>query len=143
MWRAGPQNKGNSPSILFPGVEDLLQYSWDEEFVQHHDFRSPQVLHMKEGDDFLVHVNKVKMLVNQLVCLEIFVQSENIVMIFLETLPLLYKYFITALECMLLKELMMEYLKAHSKQKGWSTTAARHKDVLILRQIMPHNAILL
>jgi hypothetical protein len=73
---------------------------------------------MKEGDDFLVHVNKVKMLVNQLVCLEIFVQSENIVMIFLETLPLSYKYFITALEWMLLKELMMEYLRAHSKQNG-------------------------
>lgn len=56
------------------------------------------------------HIKKVKTLANQLTCLDVPVKSEDIVMILLESLLPLYKYLITVLETMLMKELTMEFV---------------------------------
>ena len=65
---------------------------------------------IQEDNDLLDHVNKVKALVDQLLCLEISVKDENIVMILFESLLALYEYLITALETMLMNELTMNYV---------------------------------
>ena len=65
---------------------------------------------MKEGDDLLDHVNKIKTLAAHLTCLEVPVREEKIIMTLLESLSASYEYLITALETMLMKELMMKYV---------------------------------
>ena len=59
------------------------------------------------------HVNKIKILAGQLVCLEVTVRMENIFMILFKSLPDSYEYLITALKKMLMKELMMHYVTTH------------------------------
>ena len=63
---------------------------------------------MQEGDDLLDHVNKVKVLMDQFVCLEVPTTDENIIMTLLESLPASYEYLITAMETMPMKELTMD-----------------------------------
>jgi hypothetical protein len=67
---------------------------------------------MQEGDDLLDHVNKVKAFADQLVCIEISVRDEDIVMTLLENLPVSYEYMITAMKTMLMKDLTMNYVTA-------------------------------
>ena len=86
-----------------------LQYLQNKEFVQHH-FCLSKVLHVDVGDELLDHINKVKPLVDQLACLEVPMWEEDIIMTLLESLPTLYKYLITALEMLPMKELAMEYV---------------------------------
>jgi gluconate kinase len=52
---------------------------------------------MQEDDDLVDHVNKVKALTNQLVCLEVPERDEDIVMILLKNLPTSYKFLFIAL----------------------------------------------
>ncbi len=56
------------------------------------------------------HVNKVKVLVDQLVCLKISVREEDIIITLLENLPLSYEYLTTAIDTMPMKELTMDYM---------------------------------
>ena len=63
------------------------------------------------------HINKVKMLADQLTCLEVPVREENIVIILFKNFPVFFKYFITALEMMLMKELTMKYMTARLMHK--------------------------
>ena len=51
-------------------------------------------LQMKKDDDLLDHINKIKALTNQLVCLEVHVTDEDIVITLFESLPTSYKYLI-------------------------------------------------
>ena len=62
---------------------------------------------MHEGNHLLDHVNKVKALTVQLVYLESPMKNENIVMTLLENLPVSFEYFITVMETMLMKNLML------------------------------------
>lgn len=65
---------------------------------------------MQDDGNLLDHVNKVKALADQLVCLNVPVRDENFVMTLLKNLPKLYKYLITALEMLPMKELTMDYI---------------------------------
>ena len=65
---------------------------------------------MQKDKDLLDHVNKVKAFTNQLVCLNIAVKNENIIMTMLESLPVLFKYLITVIGTMPMNELMMVYV---------------------------------
>ena len=67
---------------------------------------------MQEGDDMLDHINKVKGLADQLVCLEAPLTDGDIVMTLLESLPTSYEYLITALETRAMKDLNLEYVTA-------------------------------
>ena len=67
---------------------------------------------MEEGDNFLDYVNRVKALTDELACLEVLVRDKDIVMTLLGSLLALYKYLITALETMPMKELTMKYVTA-------------------------------
>ena len=69
---------------------------------------------MQENDDLLDHINKVKTLADQLIYLKAPVISEDIEMTLLERLPPLYKYLITILEMMSMKELIIEYITSRS-----------------------------
>lgn len=69
-------------------MKNPLQHPQDEEFVKH-SFCSLQVLHVqdeKKNDDLLEHINKVKALANQLVCLEVPMRKKDVVMTLLENL---------------------------------------------------------
>ena len=59
------------------------------------------------------HINKVEALAYHLVCLEICVKSEDVVMTLFEGLSPSYKSLITALETMPIIELTMEYMTMH------------------------------
>lgn len=63
---------------------------------------------MQEDDDLVDHVNKVKVLTNQFVCLEVPERDEDIVIILLKHLLTSYKYLIKALKA--IKDLMMDYV---------------------------------
>ena len=65
---------------------------------------------MQEGDDLLDHVNKVKVLADQLACLEVPVKDEDIVIILLESLPTSFEYLITTMKTMSMKKLGMDYV---------------------------------
>lgn len=69
-------------------MEDPLQHSQNEEFVH------------------------VKTLVDQLFCLEVHVRDEVIVMTLLKSLLTSYEYLIIAMETMLMKALMIDYVMA-------------------------------
>ena len=58
------------------------------------------------------HINKVKALVDQLVCLEVTVRNKDIVMILLESLSALFVYLITAIKTMPMKKFTMDYMTA-------------------------------
>ena len=62
---------------------------------------------MQEGDNFGDHVNKVKMFVDQLACLEIVMREEDIVMTLFESLLASCNNFITALKSIPIKDLTM------------------------------------
>lgn len=64
---------------------------------------------VQENDNLLNHINNVKALTDQLACLKVSVQEEDIVM----TLPTSYEYLITILELMLMKELTIKYVMTH------------------------------
>lgn len=68
---------------------------------------------MQEDNSLLDCVNKIKELTLQLAYLGISVREENIVMTLLENFPTSYKYLITTLEMMLMKEMTMGYVMAH------------------------------
>lgn len=59
------------------------------------------------------YINKVKVLEHQFACLEVSVKDEDIVMTLLESLLSLYKYSITAMDTMPIKELPMNYIMVH------------------------------
>jgi hypothetical protein len=59
----------------------------------------------------LNHINKVKALANQLVCLEVPVKNE-VAMILLKSLPSFYEHLITTLKTMLMMELIMKCMAA-------------------------------
>jgi len=67
---------------------------------------------MEEGTDILEHINKVKSLADQLACLEVAVQPEDIVMTLLDSLPPSFENLITALETRPVKELTVEFITA-------------------------------
>ena len=72
---------------------------------------------MQEGDDLLDHVNKIKALTYQLVCLRVHVRNEDIVITLLDNLSTLYKHLITTFETIPIKELMMNYMTMHFMHK--------------------------
>ena len=72
---------------------------------------------MQKNNNLLDHVNKIKMLANQLANLEVSMRTENIVMILLESLLTSFKYLITAVKTMPMKELTMDYVTAHLMHK--------------------------
>lgn len=61
-------------------------------------------------NDLLGHVNKIKVLKNQLTYLEVSVKNKDIVIILPKSFPASYEYLITALEKMSMKELTMDYV---------------------------------
>lgn len=61
----------------------------------------------------LDHVNKVKVIADQLACLEVPVNDKHIVIILLESLSASYEYLITVMKMMPMKEFMMEYVNVH------------------------------
>jgi hypothetical protein len=65
---------------------------------------------MQEGDDLLDHINKVKVLADQFAYLKVPVRDEDIVMTLLKSLLASYKYLITVMETMLMKDLTMDYV---------------------------------
>ena len=65
---------------------------------------------MQEGDDLLDHINKVKVLADQFAYLKVPVRDEDIVMTLLKNLPTSYKFLITIMETMLMKDLTMNYV---------------------------------
>ena len=67
---------------------------------------------MQEGDNLLDHINKVKSLLDQLACLEVYVRDKNIVIILFKSLLASFKYLITALQTMSMNELTMDYITA-------------------------------
>ena len=69
---------------------------------------------IQADDDLFDHVNnlKVKVLVDQLAYLKVYVRKEDIV-IFFESLPTSYEHLIIALEKMLVKDLTKEYVTTH------------------------------
>lgn len=87
----------------------------------------------------LDHVNKVKLLADQLVCLKVHVRDEDIIMILLKNLPTSFEYLITFMEMMLMKELMMDYMTTHlmddmsqhKKKKPHDGVATRQRGQLI------------
>ena len=68
---------------------------------------------MQEGDDSSYHINMVKAFVDKLVCLEVPMRNEDVILVLVENLPPLYKYLITTLKKMLLKELIVKYVTTH------------------------------
>lgn len=72
---------------------------------------------MQEGDFLLDHVNKVKTLACQLVCLEIHLRDEDIIKTLLESLPSSFENLIIIVEIMLMKELTMDYIIVHLMHK--------------------------
>ena len=68
---------------------------------------------MQECDDLLNHVNKVKTLANQRAYLKISVRNKDIIMTLLESLSPTYKYLITTLKNMSMKEVSTEYVTTH------------------------------
>lgn len=105
-------------------MESPLQHPQNKVFVKYSIcLLQVSTCKMQECDDFLDHINKVKVFADQLACLEVFVRNKDISMTLLENLPPSYEYLITGLETMLMKELTMEYAMAHlmhviSKKKG-------------------------
>ena len=67
---------------------------------------------MQEGDVMLDHINKVKSLADQLMCLDVPLKDEDIVMTLLDSLPPTYEHLITALETRPMKELTLEFITA-------------------------------
>ena len=67
---------------------------------------------MQEADCMLDHINKVKSLADQLMCLEVPLKDEDIVMTLLDSLPSSYEHLITALETRPMKELTLEFITA-------------------------------
>ena len=99
---------------------------------------------MEEGDDLLDHVNKVKTLWDQLACLEVPVREENIVMTLFESLLMLYKYLITALEMLPMKKWTMENVTAHLMHRmlKLKDNEPQYKDtMLLLRQSKANNPL--
>ena len=85
----------------------------------------------------LDHVNKVKALVDQLVCLEVPVRDEDIVMTLLESLPASFEYLITAMETMPMKELTMDYVTMrlmHEMSKRKEKEPQGEDVAMVLRQ---------
>jgi hypothetical protein len=60
---------------------------------------------IQEDTDLLDHINKVNVLANQLACTEVLVKDEDILLTLLDSLPTSYKYLITALKMILMKDL--------------------------------------
>jgi len=58
---------------------------------------------MQEDDNLMKHINTIKALTNQLVCLRVPMTNEDIVIILLESLPTSYEYLI-------MKELTIDYM---------------------------------
>ena len=67
---------------------------------------------MQESDDLLDHINKIKVLADQLAFLEVPMRDEDVVMTLLDSLPPSYEYLITALETLAMKDLTIEYVTA-------------------------------
>ena len=65
---------------------------------------------MQEGDCMLEHINKVKSLADQLLCLDVPMHDEDIVMTLLDSLPPSYDHLIVALETRPMKELTVEFI---------------------------------
>lgn len=63
---------------------------------------------INEGDDLLHHINKVKLIEDQLMCLEEPVRNKNILTTLLESLTPSYEYLVTALETLLMTKLTRE-----------------------------------
>ena len=99
-------------------MEDPLQHSQDEDFVQH-----PLCLHhffmykMQKSNNLLDDVNKVKALADQLACLEVHVREVDIVMTLFDNLPATYEYFMTAFAKMSIKKPMTDYMMAYLMHK--------------------------
>lgn len=68
---------------------------------------------IQEGDNFLDHINKIKVPTDQFTCLEVPVKNNDIVLTLLESLPTSYAYLITTMETMSMKELTKNYMIAH------------------------------
>lgn len=67
---------------------------------------------MQDGDCMLDHINKVKDLADQLMCLDVAVKDEDIVMTLLDSLPPSYEHLIIALETRDMKDLTLEFVTA-------------------------------
>lgn len=92
-------------------MEGFFQHPRNEEFV-HHSFHLLEVLHVREGDESLDHIKKLQAFLDQFASVEVPMRNKYLVMTFLESLGPLYEYLITALDMMLMKELIMVYMMA-------------------------------
>lgn len=68
------------------------------------------VAKMQVIKDLLDHINKVKILVKQLACLEVPMKDENVIMIFLASLLSSFDNFITILETISIKKFNIEFM---------------------------------
>ena len=68
---------------------------------------------MDESGDILDHINKIKSLADQLTCLEVPMQDEDMVMTLLDSLPPSFEHLITALEMRPIKELTLDFITTH------------------------------
>jgi hypothetical protein len=92
---------------------------------------------MQEEEDILDHINHVKALADQFVCMEITVRDEDTVMTLFESLPPSYEYLITALETKAREELTMDYVKArlmHEVSKRKEKNPRSEDAAMMLRQ---------
>ena len=65
---------------------------------------------MKEDEDILAHINKVKALADQLNGADVAITDGDIVMTLLESLLPLYEHLIVAIESRPIQELMLDYV---------------------------------
>ena len=93
------------------GVGQALQHSrgkkLGEYFVPRRKFFT---IKMKEDDDMLAHINKVKALADQFNGADVAIIVGDIVMTLLENLPSSYEYLIVAMESCPIQELRLDYV---------------------------------
>ncbi len=65
---------------------------------------------MQEGDDMLVHINKVKALVDQLCSIEVNITDEDVYMVFFMSLPSSVDNLVTSLESMSTKDVDLQFI---------------------------------
>jgi len=90
---------------------------------------------MQEGDDMLVHINKVKALADQLRSIEVNITDEDVYMLLLVSLPPSFDNLVTSLESMSTKDVNLQFIVTRllhevSKRKeyeSFETTALVNK----------------
>jgi hypothetical protein len=65
---------------------------------------------MQEGDDMLVHINRVKALADQLRSIEMNIADEDVYMVLLMSLPPSFDNLVTSLESMSTKDVDLQFI---------------------------------